>query len=309
MEGAIQISARDYVAAGYEFRLPGSHPAADVTFSNASVTISGRCSNGGTGTITIWMTSRPYHVAAGDAGWQPGSATYQGAAQAPASLCGGAGTLDASSGATFTADVHAGDPAARVDVAFHYRDPKARGQANVDCSTAAGAAACAIKPSGEVSLSLGGTSVLTRAPAVLDRPAEVPGLKIVKLERLGAIGEYVAGPIAAPVGAQLDYRITVTNTTGASLDVTLSAPRCDAGSLSPSAAQTLLAGQSLAWECRHALAAADGSSFRATASAVGLTAAGSQLGPVSSAVIAAAVPGKVLAAKKVLRHRVQRKPQ
>src|SRR5439155_11425231 len=101
MEGAFKISPRDFVAAGYEFRLPGSRRAAEVTFSNASVTISGPCSNGGTGTITIWLDSGPYRVPAGDAGWHPGSATYQGAAQAPASLCGGGGSLDASAGATF----------------------------------------------------------------------------------------------------------------------------------------------------------------------------------------------------------------
>src|SRR5439155_5420705 len=112
--------------------------------------------------------------------------------------------LDASAGATFAADVHATDPAARVEVAFHYRDPNARGKGNVDCSTATGAAACAISRSGAVGLTLGGTAVLTRAAAAFVRPSDVPGLKIVKTERIGAGGGYVAGPLAATVGAQLD---------------------------------------------------------------------------------------------------------
>jgi hypothetical protein len=132
--------------------------------------------------------------------------------------------------------------------------------------------------------------VLTRVAATRAKPARVAGLEIVKKQRVGSAGPYIAGPVTAVVGAPLDYRIVVTNTTARSLDVVLSDPRCDAGSLSPAATQTLLAGQSLAWECRHLVTAADGSLFSTTAFAVGTTPGGTPLGPVASSVFAVTKP-------------------
>lgn len=134
----MNISPGDWVSAGYDFTIPGNHVAETVQFANASVTIAGPCSNGGNGTVVIPLTAGPYTDPANKPDWFPtgdqnNPLSLEGAVTAPANLCGGTGTLNAASGAVFAADLEASSTAAKINVRFHYRDPKAKGKANVDC--------------------------------------------------------------------------------------------------------------------------------------------------------------------------------
>jgi hypothetical protein len=143
MEGSITISNGDFVAAGYSFTIPGSHPALMVLVANAVVTIHGTCSNGSPdNTITIPLragdtTGLPYSIPAGSSNWFPSNdegapESFQGSVVAD--ICGGTGTLNASAGATFSADVQSNPAGAGINFRFHYRVPNAKGMGNVDCS-------------------------------------------------------------------------------------------------------------------------------------------------------------------------------
>ena len=159
MEGAIKITPGDIVSAGYIFQL--NNPVAQtVTFAGAQITFSGKCSTGGTGSFTVPISSGPYQIAAGDNSTHPGSnekdpATFEGSATAQG-MCPNNGVLDASSGATFTADLQSTNTASDVKVQFHYRDPNAKGKGNYDCSAsssaALGADVCGASWSGTITL-------------------------------------------------------------------------------------------------------------------------------------------------------------
>ncbi len=144
MEGNITIANGDYVAAGYAFSVPGSHPAMIVTMADAKVTITGTCSDGGSGTLTIPLSAGPYDVGANDnsvypSGDESSSASYQGSTGPNgAKVCGGQGSLNASQGATFSADLQSNVTTSQVQVKFHYSDPNAKGKGNYDCSSPTG---------------------------------------------------------------------------------------------------------------------------------------------------------------------------
>ena len=138
MEGSIKISPGDWISAGYEFTMPGNHAAATVQLAGAQVTISGPCTNGGDATVTIPLAAGPYSDPANSSSWYPSGdenspSSLQGAVQAPADLCGGTGQLDASAGAIFIADLQSTDTTDPIHLAFHYRDPNAKGKGNIDC--------------------------------------------------------------------------------------------------------------------------------------------------------------------------------
>jgi len=140
-EGSIRVASGDYVAAGYQFTIPGSHPATNVLVAEASVTITGSCSNGGSDTLAIPLAAGPYSDPLNSSAWYPSGplgqddpATYEGSVTAI--VCGGSGTLNASAGAVFSAQLEADHTVAPVHVRFHYRDPNAKGQGNVNCQTA-----------------------------------------------------------------------------------------------------------------------------------------------------------------------------
>ncbi len=147
MEGAIRIANEDYVAAGYIFTIPGSHPETHVAFANAQVIFHGTCSNGSSAnTLVVSLKSGPaggYRDPANSSvelptNDQASPETFEGSTVA--NVCGGGNaTLDASSGATFTANVQASQTANRIQVKFHYRDPNAKGKGNYDCSAASSA--------------------------------------------------------------------------------------------------------------------------------------------------------------------------
>jgi uncharacterized repeat protein (TIGR01451 family) len=164
MEGAIKISAGDWVNGGYSFKFVSGHAATTFTV-DGTVTITGSCLTATgqklntTDSIVIplgqltapplWVTLHgplsqrlDYAIPAstkatdwlvtGDANnvW-----SWQGAVQAPATLCGGGGNkLDASKGAVFTATVlQTPQTNSLVDFRFKFRDPAAKGKPNTNC--------------------------------------------------------------------------------------------------------------------------------------------------------------------------------
>jgi hypothetical protein len=138
MEGAIIIDNGDWVNGGYSFQFKdGKHAATDVTVS-ANVTITGPCSNGGTGTLTVDLGTQTFHVPAGNTDWQPtGDAnsvlSWQGSVIA--NVCGGGGSLDASKGAVFHVTAVSQNPSTGSLIAwrFKYRDPAAKNKPNTNC--------------------------------------------------------------------------------------------------------------------------------------------------------------------------------
>jgi hypothetical protein len=139
-----KIANGDYVAAGYSFKVPGSHPRAWYVFAYASVTINGRCSNGGSDSITMPLSRGPFDedalayafdVPLNEHGWFPTKSTnssdsYLGSLLV-SDVCGG-GDLRSES-ATFSADVQSTNTQDAIKIRFHFIDPNAKGKENIDC--------------------------------------------------------------------------------------------------------------------------------------------------------------------------------
>jgi PKD repeat protein len=104
MEGNLPVNPGDTVRAGYDFSLPGTHPASIVTVTGGSVNMNISCPNGTTQMLTISLPAQTYSIAANDNSWHPSgdqssSLVYQGSTTAQ--TCSGG---QAPSGATFTAN-------------------------------------------------------------------------------------------------------------------------------------------------------------------------------------------------------------
>jgi hypothetical protein len=142
MEGAIRISNGDWVNGGYSFQFKsGSHIATQYTV-DATVTITGPCSNGGSDTVIIPLGAPTYSVPAGNTDWLPTGdqnsvLSWQGSVQVGVTskqICGGTGKLDASKGAIYTATATQNPPTGSlVAFRFKYRDPAAKGKPNTNC--------------------------------------------------------------------------------------------------------------------------------------------------------------------------------
>jgi RHS repeat-associated protein len=125
MEGNLQIHPGDPLRAGFDFTMPGSHPAATVSIYNASVSLLVKCSNGLTPALAIMLPAQTITDTASSSGWYPSgdqssSLVYQGTLTAP-DLCGG-GVMNDASGAIFTATFFSTDTTDKVNFRFHYSD-------------------------------------------------------------------------------------------------------------------------------------------------------------------------------------------
>ena len=125
MEGNLQVSPGTMLQAGYDFTMPGNHPAASVSFPSAKVTFNASCVSGSRGgVITVPLNSGSYIDPANDGGdWFPSGdqsslASYEGAASVP-DLCGG-GKVSLQQGGTFTAGLESSDASDPVNVRWHY---------------------------------------------------------------------------------------------------------------------------------------------------------------------------------------------
>jgi sugar lactone lactonase YvrE len=127
MEGNLPIPAGSTVQAGYDFTMPGSHPDAHVTFTNASVTVQVICPNNTVYPLTIAMPTQTYDDPANSSAWLPSGdhsspLVYQGSAVS--NVCG-TQTGHAPQGATLTAKVCSDDAVNKVNLQFHYSDNSA----------------------------------------------------------------------------------------------------------------------------------------------------------------------------------------
>ncbi len=130
MEGNLAINPGDTVKAGYNFTIPGSHPANIITAISGNVTLPVSCPNGSTQTLTIDLPRQSYNVAQNDNRWFPSgnqssSLVYQGSVTAPTTLCGGV-QGHAPKGATFVMQFGA-TASSKFNVRFHYSDNSAGG--------------------------------------------------------------------------------------------------------------------------------------------------------------------------------------
>ena len=127
MEGNLPIPAGSTVQAGYDFTMPGSHPDAHVTFTNANVTVSVTCPDNSVHPLTIALPTQTYDDPINSSAWLPSgdqssSLVLQGSAVSNA--CG-TQTGYAPNGASFTAQVCSDDAVDKVNLRFHYRDNSA----------------------------------------------------------------------------------------------------------------------------------------------------------------------------------------
>ncbi|HEX2681721.1 MAG TPA: hypothetical protein VHQ03_10555, partial [Candidatus Dormibacteraeota bacterium] len=125
MEGNLQIHPGDPLRAGFDFTMPGSHPAATASFYNGYVSLLIKCADGSTPPLTIQLPSQTINDGAGSPGWYPSgdqssSLVYQGGLTAP-DLCGG-GVMNDASGAIFTTTFFSTDTTDKVNFRFHYSD-------------------------------------------------------------------------------------------------------------------------------------------------------------------------------------------
>lgn len=125
MEGNLQVSPGTTLEAGYDFTMPGNHPAASVAFASAQVTFDATCASGsGGGVITVPLGAGPYTDPLNDGGdWFPSgdqssSASYEGSVSVP-KLCGGA-LVSLQRGGMFTATLQSSDATNPVHVRWHY---------------------------------------------------------------------------------------------------------------------------------------------------------------------------------------------
>ncbi len=125
MEGNLQIYPGDSLRAGFDFTMPGSHPAATASFYNGYVSLLVKCADGSTPALTIQLPSRTITDPAGSPSWFPSgdqssSLVYQGSLTAP-NLCAG-GVMNDASGALFTTTFFSTDTIDKVNFRFHYSD-------------------------------------------------------------------------------------------------------------------------------------------------------------------------------------------
>lgn len=107
MEGNLRVNPGDTLETGYDFTIPGQHPAAALVFTEAGVTFQALCASGsGGGTIVVGIADANYTDLENSPDWYPSgdqqdASVYQGVTTVP-DMCGG-GVISLRQGATFNA--------------------------------------------------------------------------------------------------------------------------------------------------------------------------------------------------------------
>jgi hypothetical protein len=151
MEGDLHIAPGDWISGGYNFKFTSSSHAATTYSVTATVTVPVTCPDSSIQNIIIplgapgqldggGVTTFTYNIPAGDTSNhatnnQNSILAWEGAVQAPATLCGGQIGRN-QSGAIFNTTVTQNPHVGLVDWQFHYRDPNAKGKGNVNCTDA-----------------------------------------------------------------------------------------------------------------------------------------------------------------------------
>jgi hypothetical protein len=125
MEGDLHVNPGDTLKAGYDFTIPGGHPAETVEVVNTSVTFLLTCPNGSDASLTITLPDSTFQVPANNSSWYPSgdqssALTYQGST-GPLDRCNGSVMRD-QQGARFGATFRSSDTVDSVHVRFHYVD-------------------------------------------------------------------------------------------------------------------------------------------------------------------------------------------
>lgn len=151
MEGDLHISPGDWISGGYNFKFTTNSHAATAYTVSATVTVPVVCPDNSVQNIVIQLgapgqlngggvSTFTYNIPAGDTSNhatndQNSILAWEGAAQAPATLCGGNPGRN-QKGAIFSVNVSQNPKVGLVDWQFHYRDPNAKGKGNVNCTDA-----------------------------------------------------------------------------------------------------------------------------------------------------------------------------
>jgi hypothetical protein len=128
MDGDLKVAQGSTLSAGFDFTMPGGHPAATVGFLAASVTFNATCASGtpGSQTIVVNITDQSYLDPANSSAWYPSGdqndvLTYQGSATVP-SFCDPGSLVRLQLGGTFSTHVTSSDTQDKVNVRWHYKD-------------------------------------------------------------------------------------------------------------------------------------------------------------------------------------------
>ncbi|SRR5579871_691974 len=149
-----------------------------------------------------------------------------------------------------------------------------------------------------------GTSGVAAASQTL--ASGTPALLVHKQERVGTAGTFVDGPVNAVVGETVFYLILVEDHGTTPLDVTLSDPLCDAGTLAPTRTIELNPGGTTFYTCSHLVTAADVGTLRNVATATGVVPGTASHVQGQSAAVAQVAAAGVLGANKTLTRGVHR---
>jgi hypothetical protein len=124
MEGDLKLNPGDVLKVGYDFTMPGSHPATDVSFDDTKVTFEATCESGtGGATIAVPISPTSYTDPANSSAWYPSgdqksASVYQGQLVVP-DICAGA-KVSLKRGGTFTGSVGSTNPTHKVNARWHY---------------------------------------------------------------------------------------------------------------------------------------------------------------------------------------------
>ncbi|MBV8205900.1 MAG: hypothetical protein JO041_03835, partial [Acidobacteria bacterium] len=124
MEGDLRLAPGAALIAGYDFTMPGQHPAATVSFVGPEVVFGWTCVSGpGSGSLIVPMVRQAYQDIQGGNSWLPSSdqhsaTVYQGSTTVP-NVCGG-GQVRFQNGGTFVTGVCSTDRNDAVHLRWHY---------------------------------------------------------------------------------------------------------------------------------------------------------------------------------------------
>ncbi len=128
MNGDQKVKQGSTLSAGFDFTMPGNHPAATVGFLGSKVTFNATCASGtpGSMTITVNMPNESYTDPANSPAWLPSgdqnaASTYQGSTVVP-TFCDPGALVRLQQGGTFSTGVTSTDKKDKVNVRWHYMD-------------------------------------------------------------------------------------------------------------------------------------------------------------------------------------------
>jgi hypothetical protein len=170
MDGNLKINPGDVLRAGFDFTMPGGHPATTAVFTSGYVALLVTCPNGSSPPLTVPLHDQTVVDPEDSTAWYPSGdqsspLVYQGALIAP-DLCAGA-VMDDARGAVFTTAFAATDTVDRFSFRFHYSDN----------STSGGWSGTAQRTAAPVAKTVAQATLLPKLSLVLsrDKDSVIPG--------------------------------------------------------------------------------------------------------------------------------------